>query len=772
MKKVLIMLLIPTLLLGAFVISKVNANSELDYDISLGNSLSSSDYELNSYIEIPEKTEKTYNVTIPASFDMIAEDDSLELYLERDTLAIAVRVKENGYVYSSYNISAQSIATINSLNVEARSPIVSGVSLDLFIQDSPVTVSYLDSVNVANVAQPAATSTIVENDKGFVAHVDFNNPSIKIKFELHVSIEEGSLVVNIPNDTIEEYNPDLWDNSQYSTYYLLRNITVYQYFGSTMAEDDGYVIIPDGSGALISLEDNPESKTTLILDVYGEDLGYSSLSIRSRAFTLKDTKRLTLPIYGVIHDTGNTGFYTIIESGAPYAQYNFRTAGHVNAFYSSFFNFRYRQSYEQYQSRTNEDQYRISYQDQPNEYDATLRFVFVTGEEADYVGVAKSYKDYLIEEGTYPSNDASTHTETPTKIDFIGAEITQGILSTTVQEVTTYNEMVELVKLLQAEGYNNLTTSLKTYTKSSMGYRFDIYRQLGGKGDFKDMLAFMESEGIGFNYYLDYVRSNKDYSTSHAQTLSKREIYYIELTSMYFGHLVNDTSKYLGYAENDVPSLNKYSISNVAIAGLDRTLYTSWDDDVKYSTENQQEIADMLAYFESNDIQTALYQPDAYLYQYMSEYYDAPISSSDYSFISASIPFVQLVLSGSVDMYSEHLNFASDEQFTLLRLVEFGVFPSYVLTGGSSYDLKLTNSSNIYISEYEILKNRMSIYKDFYTEGLSNTLQKEMVDHSFISEGVVLVEYDDGTQILLNYNTTEVTVETYTVDPQSYVVIS
>ncbi len=772
MKKLLIMLLIPTFILGAFVISKVNADSSVDYDISLGNGLSNSDYELNSYIELPEEEEETYTVTIPDSFEKMADDGNLELYLERDTLAIAVRVKANGYVYSSYNISAKSISTINSLNEEARSPIVSGVSLDLFIQDSPVTVSYLDSVNVSNVGQPAATSTIESTNNGFIAKVDFNNPSIRIKFDLHVSIDEGSLVVNIPNDSINEYNPDLWDNSQYATYYLLRNITVFQYFGSTMAEDDGYVIIPDGSGALISLEENPKSKTTLILDVYGEDLGYMSLSIRDRAFTLKDTKRLTLPIYGMIHDTGNTGFYAIIESGAPYAQYNFRSAGHVNAFYSSFFNFRYRQSYEQYQSRSNEDQYRISYQDVPNDYDATMRFVFVTGEDADYVGVAKSYKDYLISEGTYPTNTSSTNTDVPTKIDFIGSEITQGILSTTIQEVTTYNEMVELIKQLQSEGYSNLTTSLKTYTKSSMGYQFDIYRQLGGKSDFKDMLEFMESEDIDFSYYLDYVRSNKDYSKSHAQTLSKREIYYIELSSMYFGHLVNDTEEYLGYAEKDVESMKKYGITNVAIAGLDRTLYTSWNDGVKYSTENQQDLRDMLSYYEANDIQTALYQPDAYLYQYMSSYYDAPISSSDYSFISASIPFVQLVLSGSVEMYSEHLNFASDEQFTLLRLVEFGVFPSYVLTGGSSYDLKLTNSSNIYISEYEILQNRMSLYKEFYTEGLSNSMHKEMVDHSFINTGVVLVEYDDGTQILLNYNTTEITEHGYTVDPQSYVVIS
>jgi hypothetical protein len=184
------------------------------------------------------------------------------------------------------------------------------------------------------------------------------------------------------------------------------------------------------------------------------------------------------------------------------------------------------------------------------------------------------------------------------------------------------------------------------------------------------------------------------------------------------------------------------------------------------------EITKMLDYYNAKNISTGVYSPDAYMYRYTDTYYDAPISSSDYSFVSASIPFVQLVLGGYMDMYSSNLNFASDEQITLLRLVEYGVFPSYVLTGGSTYDLKQTNSSNVYISEYEVMKSRMNIYRDFYNDGLVTTIQNEMTDHTFIADGVVLVEYDDGTQILLNYNSDLITVNDVVVDPLSYVVIS
>ena len=105
-------------------------------------------------------------------------------------------------------------------------------------------------------------------------------------------------------------------------------------------------------------------------------------------------------------------------------------------------------------------------------------------------------------------------------------------------------------------------------------------------------------------------------------------------------------------------------------------------------------------------------------------------------------------------------------------MVEYGVFPSYVLTGGSTYDLKTTNSSNIYISEYDVLSRRINDYYEFMNPGLQATIGKEMTNHLFLDVGVVLVEYDNSLQILVNYNDTEVTYMGVVIAPNDYVVIS
>ncbi len=767
MKKILLIGLIPVFFLSAFFVVRVNAVNDIDYEVALGNSLSGVEYDSNTYIETPNKTELNYNFIIPNTFDKMAEDDELELYLEPETLAIAIRVKANGYVYASYNFNdtfvGKSDAVIN--------PMKSGVTLDLYKESTPVSTSYLDMNPIATgdlVA--AAESTIQPITNGFKAKIDFNHPEIMIRFDLNVQLENGNLVVNIPADSIVEYNPNIWDSAE--QFYILRNIVVFPYFGSTRSENDGYVFIPDGSGALISLESAPETKASFSLDVYGDDLGYMSPTFRVRALSIKPIERVTMPIFGMVHDVGNTGFYVIGEEGASYSELNFKSAGLINDYYSTYFKYRYRESYEQYQSRSNEDQYRIAFQDDINDYDVTLRYNFLSGNDADYVGMAKSYQSYLLDNDQLGPKNRTEYSETPTKIDFIGTEITQGILSTKTQEATTYNEIVDTLKTLEQDGYTEVLTSLKTFDMRNSGYRFDIFRQLGGKNDFKDMMEYFEASDIAFSYYIDYTRSYESYSRKHAQTLSKREIYHVELSRMFFAHLVNDTSYYLEFAQDDVDEMKEYNIESVTLSGLDRAIYTSYKDGIKYSTENINEVNDTLAYFNDNGITTGMYLPDAYMYQYVNEYYDAPLSSSDFSFIVASVPFVQLVLGGYVDMYSPYLNFASDEEITLLRLVEYGVFPSYILTGGSTYDIKKTNSSNVYISEYGILKNRMDLYYAKINEGLTSTIGKEMIDHIFLASGVVLVEYDDGTQLIINYNDEVVTVDTTLVPAKGYVVIS
>jgi|GEM_PF-548487 len=770
MKKIMSFLVIPLLLIFIVFASLINADS-LEYNPYQGNSLSGEEFSINSYVETLDKQLLDYSISIPSSFVKKAEDDDLELYVEESTLAIAVRVKENGYVYSSYDFND---VTLETKSEAVKNPIKSGISIDAYYSTgTPVTKSFLDKkTNSDGSTTRYAQAQILNITNGVKMLVDFSETEFQIRFEVNVTIENGQLVVFIPVTSIEEYNPNLFSYDYRDQYYLLKEIQVFPYFGSTRGEDDGYAVIPDGSGMIVNFDSVPESKGVFDLALYGDDLGYMNPTISFRVQSVNNIARLTMPIFGVVHDVGNTGFVAIAEQGSTYAIMNYSSATVVNSYHRMFFSYRYRDSYRQSQSRANADQYRISFQENVNDIDVLQRYIFLTGSDASYVGVAKAYRDYLINLNEFTDSVSKTYAQTPIKIDFIGTEITTGILVDQIVGITQYKEMKSIIQALQNDGYTELVTALKTYNKSDYGYDINLASSMGTKREFEDYLSYLSDNDIEFSYYLDYTRNYDDYSTKHAQTLSKNDIYQLEYSAMNIIHYVNDTSFYLGYAEDDLKILQKYGITNVAIAGLDRAIYTSYDKTIRSSYENIIDINQMLEFYETNGISANIYLPDAYAYKYLNEYYNSPLSSSEYTVQSAAIPLIELVLSGSVDFYSDYLNFISDESFSLLRLVEFGVYPSFILTGGSTYNLKDTNSSNVYISQYDVLKDRISTYYQFVSTGLNATMGQEMINHQYVSNGVVLVTYSNGTQIILNYNKSVYDYLGILVPAQGYEVIS
>ncbi len=768
MKRIISFSVITALLVVLFTLINSTPN-EVEYEVYQGNSLTEQVYSLTSYVTQNQEL-KTYDFDIPENFILKSQNDYLELYVEESSLAIIVRVKANGYIYGSYNVYD---TTIDNLNDSVRSQVKSGIGIDVYHKwGTPSTINYMDK-NPANDDAPFATSEIVDTSNGCIFEVNFIDPTIKIKFNVVLELDDDDLVVSIPRESINEYNANLWTTEHDVQYHLLRNITVFPYFGSIEQSDSGYAVIPDGSGMIIDFKEDPENKAVFNLELYGKDLGYMDPFTNVRISTVKDLQRITLPIYGMIHEESNTGFYTISESGNTYATLEYSSAGIITDYHRAYFSYTYRDSYKQYQSRANEDQSSTQFQKEPNIYDMQQRYCFLEGDEASYVGLAKDYREYLISNDSLNTSATLNIEETyPTKFDFIGTEITLGILNNVETGISSYNSIKNTIDLILESDITNVNVALKNYSMSDHGYRFGVYNSLGGSEEFVELLDYLNEQNIPFNYYLDYVRSYKDYSTKHAQTLSRKEIYHIEYSYIYIAHVVNETTEYKSYAEEDIENLLEYGINNVSLAGLDRAIFTSYDSGIRPSYYKIDDINDMLDLFNDSGINTNVYLPDDFTFSYVNEYYNAPLSSTGYSAQSSAIPLLQLILSGEMDLYSDYLNFISDESFTLLRLVEYGVYPSYTLTTTSAYELTKTNASNVYISEYDVMKNRMALYNDFIEEGLNATIGATMINHELIDVGVSRVTYDNGIVIVCNYNSNEFHYDDLTIPSLDYVVIS
>lgn len=89
---------------------------------------------------------------------------------------------------------------------------------------------------------------VTKNDKGFSAKIFWNE--YQFGLTMNVTLDGDNLVVNIPDDSIIEKKEGTYINS----------ISVFPMMGYTfLGEQEGYMLIPDGNGALINL-DNKEGR--------------------------------------------------------------------------------------------------------------------------------------------------------------------------------------------------------------------------------------------------------------------------------------------------------------------------------------------------------------------------------------------------------------------------------------------------------------------------------------------------------------------------------
>jgi hypothetical protein len=694
---------------------------------------------------------------IPATFKKVAHNARLELYLEEETVAIAVKDKCNGSTWFSYDVSADAKGSKNSNEIAAY--IKSGVSI--------VTYNKFTSGR-RTVLGDQAKKTFEYREDGFTAKIDFTKA--KIKFDLVLALQQGDLIVTIPRSSIEEYNPKL--GMQGNNDIRLSEIIPYPFFGSVTHKDNGYMVLPDGAGAIVKLTETPKHATGYSAPVYGPDPGYEDTpEFNGWRTVVKPLERVTLPIYGIIHEADRSGVLVIAEGGTSYATYNYVSRDLQTNLYQSYFAYTYRTQYAQVQSRTDQGKSVLSFQQEPNRFDLVQRYVFLEGSQANYVGVAKGFRQFLIEQEGLLKRAKGTHENVPMKIDFVNNEVTMGTLGVENVPATTYKQAEELVRKLKEKGCSDLNVSFKTFVKNDWTYRFKLMDQLGGSSAFKEATDYFSANGINFSYYVDYARSWYDKTKYTANKLNRQALNVINENKVLYNYL-NNPKYYTLLAKQDLGAYKKNSIGELALDGFGSSTFTHYDHGtIGYANEGMAYTEAVLNELNSNGIKTGLYQPDAYLFKYASAYYNTPLGSSNLIFIDATIPLVPLVLSGYTDMYSPYMNFSSNDAEAILKLIEFGVYPSFVLTGESTYEIKRTASNEVYVSQLTALEDRIDNYHAVVSEALHPVLGSEMINHTILADGIVLVEYDNGRKIVINYTDREYRYQDVGIKSKGFVIL-
>lgn len=110
-----------------------------------------------------------------------------------------------------------------------------------------------------------------------------NNAIFRVSLEY--ILDEDGLTVTMPAAGI------VYDETQYTVDF----VSLLPYFGSAKIQEGGFLFYPDGSGAIVDLDDYQTKASSISAKVFGQDYAYYSLSG-------KHQQTIALPVYGTVRN--------------------------------------------------------------------------------------------------------------------------------------------------------------------------------------------------------------------------------------------------------------------------------------------------------------------------------------------------------------------------------------------------------------------------------------------------------------------------------------
>lgn len=707
---------------------------------------------------------KAFTAVSEASSDvqgyaLVAENDSLKLYTQTSTANVAVYDKRTGETTYSNPANADEDTVANGVN---KNYLKSQFLVYYYNEDvtSGSLCSYADSV-----AKGQFTCESIEDGIRYIYTVG-ESSGIHFLIPLEYRLKEDSLEASIPVSAIEENGGG----------YVYR-IQLLRYMGATSYDDEGYMLVPNGSGSLIYFNNGKNGQGNYSQYIYDID------PLAANYTTIENLETARLPIYAICKE--NSSLLVSVEDGASTALITAAVSGtdcDYNYAYPSFV-LRVADNLRMFGDAT-QDVYVM----EPDAYDVNLctRYTFLTSENTGYSGVANYYRDRLISEGKLTKQETAGE-DIPFYYDVIaGVKETSHILGIQYLHtfsMTDFDEAKEMSDTLSEAGITNQVMNLQGWFNG--GYYHDaadrvkVLRKLGGKSGLEDLNEALAENGG--RLYVDTAFQEVTAADDGFSSQNEASRYYGAGYTASFG-LVNPTTlrntSGLGYTENRyylispkylpryvekfAKKINKIDVDGISLRDLGNVLTS---DKKRTNQINREEALDVvlgqLDVLESTEKKLMTNAANDYAFAYSDDIINVPLSGSALSIIDADVPFYEMLLHGYVNYSSELLNFtdAYDTDETVLGLIEAGASPHYVFTWEDSSEMKLTALNRYYTTTYANWKDTATQVYMRVNEALAPVNGAAITEHAILTDEVRRITYDNGVVIYVNYGSKDATVD-------------
>lgn len=673
-------------------------------------------------------------------FEYSAENEDYRMLFDTRTALIGLENKETGYTWWSSPLDA-------SRDMSATSAIIENLR-----SSSVLIYGKLESRSTATLRSSGSKCSISTENIPNGVKVTYNYTGVGISYPVEYTLEKDCLKASLKASEIMEKN----------SAYIAARISVLGNFGAGGSDENGYFVIPDGSGAIINFNNGKVNSAPYSQRIYGADV--SAVPRKKGAVT----EQVSMPVYGIVKE--DNALLAVAAKGDSNAFINASVSKQSNSSYNLCgFSFVVRDTDTYYMSGNMNSELTVFEGGKIKSDDIEVRYYPVSKIDADYVDIADCYRQYLTEEKKISAVTKKNYS--PLYVDLYGGVRKKksflGIPLNVRTSVTSFEQAKEIISNLNDSGVNDIVVSYNSWTNAGIDgkvdYKAKAAGKLGGKSEFNKFKDYINSNELelypavnnksfysGQGYY-SFDSTSVRISGAYSRIISYDMAYGIkndfkDIMSLLSPDCFNDV--YSDLAEN----YSSMGLNGVSLGDMTTALYGDYGKNniSRYNTMNILE--DCYKTIDSSLSDCILADnANAYVFPYVKHITDVPLCSSGFDVFDEDIPFYQIVIHGIIPYSSTAINGSDDPDKLLLMSAAAGSSLHFDMLYEDISELKDTDFNKYFYAKYNSWTDTAAEQYKLISAVLSKVSDCTISDYHN-DDGVIETTYSDGTVIRVNLN--------------------
>lgn len=581
-------------------------------------------------------------------------------------------------------------------------------------------------------------------------------------------LEGGDLIAELPYDEI-----------RFNDEYPITDITPLPYFGAANAETEGYMLLPDGGGAIIHYDNGKLSQNAYYADVYGWDYAMARKAIVNET-------RVNFPMFAMTG--GDNSFLCMLEGNESYAGIQADISGRGNNYNTASAKYRVLHG-DQYDVSTKTNNMVYLYEELPPS--GSIRQRYRPLQTKDCAGMALAYREYLI--SRYPALDGVDSATMPVTIELPGAidKTLQrmGVPTSVPVPLTTCEQASGIMDALLDAGVQNLKLRYTGWSNGGVKQRVltsvKQVRELGSEEELRALLKKAADSGVDlyldgvtcFAYDSDIFDGFIDFRDA-ARFTTREKVSFYPYSSIWYTQMKWLERVYLlkpdysrKSASNLINAAADYGASCIAFRDVGSLLSADYNPNDLVTREMNKELQlDIMAEAKEDGRKLAVRGGNIYSLRYADLVTDMNLKGAEYSIFDETAPFIQIALHGLIDYSGLTINLTGDYSEQLLFAAEYGAGLNFTFMAEDATILQDSLYSDYFAASFDGWREKALKLINDYQRDMDGLNAVTIVGYQRLASNVTVTIYENGTRVYVNYGDERYAADGVVVEPRSYAV--